>query len=144
VTVLVVTNNCGLYRLKNLESEPTGELVHDFRGNGCALPVIIDNYWIQSVPPHSLVTLDISQPAHPKEVSRFELADDELPHWMAREPKGRRVVLTGAGALRGRVLIFRVGPDGSLRMEPVPVAAGNGKPGIFLGAGPHGVVFSLP
>jgi len=144
-TVLVATYRCGLFRLSALETDsPRADLVYDFKGDDCVLPVLFDSFWVQTVPPHSVVTLDISRPPLPREVARLELGPGESPHWIAREPEGRRIALTGVGALLGRILIGSVAMDGRIALDPSFVDA-SGKSGIRLDPGvPHGVVFSRP
>jgi len=151
-TVLVGTFNCGLYLLKNLATaSPSAELVYDFKGvfPACALPVIFDHYWIQAMGasgPPSLVTLDIANPAKPVEVSRLELdpADHVGPHWLAREPYGRRIVFTG-GLGESRVVLGVVASDGRVTLDSHLKEPGAGKPGIVMeNAVPHGAVFSIP
>lgn len=78
-----------------------------------------------------------------------ELVYDD-PHWMAREPYGRRIVITGGCPLKtdglfGRVLIGSVGEDGNITLDPRLKDPATGKPGIRLDcASVHGAVFSLP
>jgi hypothetical protein len=126
-TVLVATYRCGLYRMTRLDSvSPAADLVYDFGGHDCALPVLVDRFWIQTVPPNSIVTLDVSRPRTPREVARLDLQPSETPHWIAREPDGRRVAITGVGALLDERFVDK-----------------SGQPGIRLERGvPHGVVFS--
>ena len=53
---------------------------------------------MQTVPAmHGVVALDITDPAHPREVSRLSVGADEQPHWIAIDPSGRRIVLNSAG-----------------------------------------------
>ncbi len=143
-TVLVATYRCGLFRLTHLDRpSPDVRLVHDFGGDDCALPVLIDSFWIQTVPPRSIVTLDVSRP-EPREVGLLQLAAGDSPHWMAREPEGRRLAITGVEGLLGRILIARVARDGQVTLDPGFVDA-EGRPGIKMARGvPHGVVFSRP
>ncbi len=39
---------------------------------------------------HAIVSLDLRDPQHPREVSRILLPPDEYPHWVALEPGGWR------------------------------------------------------
>lgn len=81
-TVLVPTFNCGLYRLNGLEGNtPSATFIHKFSGGGCALPVVSGRYWVQTVPAEqALVSLDVSDPNHPREAGRLALAETEGPH----------------------------------------------------------------
>ncbi len=151
VTFYVATFNCGLYRLKDVATHsPRAELVHDFAGQSCALAVITDHYWIQAVDPRYVTALDVSDPARPREVAGLELDRKDDPHWLAREPYGRRIVITGGNpgktdGLFGRVLIASVDSDGKITLAPHLKDSATGKPGIRLDrAAAHGAVFSIP
>jgi hypothetical protein len=119
-TVLVVTAGCGLYQLTGLEGDqPQSHLVYDFGYRSCGVPTVVGRYWIQtSFTGHALISLDVSRPSHPVEVGRVSLKPDELPHWIAREPGGNRIVITGFGALATRALFATVNPrTGALRLD---------------------------
>jgi hypothetical protein len=101
-TVYVNTFNCGLFRLTGLEgSSPKAESVWEFPGAGskeeCAVPVVMGKYWIQTDPSlPGLITLDISDPAKPVEVSRLILGERfKKTHWIAADRSADRVVVTG-------------------------------------------------
>jgi hypothetical protein len=84
-TVLVSTFNCGLYLLEGVATRtPSARLVESFPrkdGTNCAVPVVAGQFWIVTVPAWSaVVSLDISDPAHPREVSRVTLGPDAVPH----------------------------------------------------------------
>ncbi|HEY7503118.1 MAG TPA: hypothetical protein VH700_03375 [Gemmatimonadales bacterium] len=111
-TVLVSTFSCGLYLMQGLEGEsPEGRLVASFPRKAktyCAIPVVAGHYYLVTVPAWSaVVSLDISDPAAPREVSRVTLGPDDVPHWISMSEDRRRVVLTGYGELKHRVLIAR-------------------------------------
>ncbi len=139
-TVLVSTFNCGLYLLEGLDGpSPSGRLVASFPqkpGTNCAIPVVSGDYYLVTVPAWSAVaSLDISDPAHPREVSRVSFADTDVPHWIAIAPDQRRVVVTGYGSMRQRVELLRFDPaTGAVTRE-----AGFSVPGS-----PHGAVFGRP
>lgn len=158
-TVLVSTFNCGLYLLSGLDgAAPTGQLVSSFprkKGTNCAIPVIAGHYYLVTVPAwNAVVSLDISDPMHPREVSRVVLTAADVPHWIAIEPNHRRVVITGYAALEHRVLMARFdettgqlalderfrddgAADAGVRFDNKSWQHGGGAGGI-----PHGVVFS--
>ena len=158
-TVLVSTFTCGLYRITNLESEnPGAEFIHSFGGKNCALPVVAGKFWIQTVPAsRALISLDISNPSKPVEASRLVFGESDKPHWIALEPNGRRIVVSGgSGTLKSRVLIARIDSqtgklslDGAFREKAAKEAGINferelwkhGKSGRAI---PHGAVFSRP
>ncbi len=159
-TVLVSTFDCGLYLLSGLDGpSPAGQLVSSFprkKDTSCAIPVIAGHYYLVTVPAWSaVVSLDISNPAKPREVSRVVLGEQDVPHWIALEPNHRRVVITGYGNLTHRIVLAtfdeatgrltidgRFRDDGAtepgMRMDNKSWPHGGSAPGI-----PHGAVFSL-
>ncbi len=159
--VLVSTFNCGLYLLEGIATPaPTARMVGSFprkEGTNCAVPVLAGRYYLVTVPAWSaVVSLDISDPAQPHEVSRLTLGPDDVPHWIAMEPNQQRVVITGYKALRTRVLMARFDPtSGRLTLDQRFRAAGSAEPGFRMenitwphggtaAAIPHGAVFSRP
>jgi hypothetical protein len=152
-TVMVSTFNCGLYLMEGLETDaPSARFVHAFDGAGCALPVVIGRYWVQTVPSiHGLVVLDLHDPKHPREVGRVTLGKEYTPHWIVAEPGGRRLVMTSYGP---RVLMFDFDPDsGDISIDERFRDAGAAEPGLSMDrsdwphgdsgqAAPHGAVFS--
>ena len=159
-TVLVSTFNCGLYLLAGLEgTTPSGRLVATFprsKGASCAIPVVSGRYLIITVPAYpGVVSLDLSDPANPREASRLTLDPGDEPHWIALEPNTRRLVITGYGNLTSRVLLATfdsatgaLGLDHRFR-EPgctVPGLALNGPwpHGGTAPGSPHGAVFGRP
>ena len=100
------TFKCGLYLVRGVERL---RAVDDVRaglsqGKDCGVPVLTGHHWLQTVPEaHAVVSLDISDPEHPREVSKLG--------WWARRssrtgcsihPTGRRVVLNSSGGGRGQ------------------------------------------
>lgn len=159
-TVLVSTFNCGLYLLRGLDGPaPSGQLVSSFpraKDTYCAVPVIVRHYYLVTVPAwHAVVSLDISNPARPREVSRLVLGAQDVPHWIALEPNHRRVVITGYGALAHRVMIAKLDETtGRLTLDARFRDDGAEEPGVRMdnktwphggsAAGmPHGAVFSV-
>ncbi len=160
-TVLVSTFNCGLYLLSGLESaDPKGTLVASFpraEKGYCAIPVIVGHYYLVTVPAwHAVVSLDIANPAAPREVSRVVLGPNDEPHWIAVEPNHQRVVITGYGAMTSRVMMANFDEaTGKLTLDEQFRDAGATTPGVRMdnkvwphggnAAGlPHGAVFSNP
>jgi hypothetical protein len=160
-TVLVSTFDCGLYLLSGLDgASPAGQLVSSFprkKGTYCAIPVIAGHYYLVTVPAWSaVVSLDISNPAKPREVSRIVLGEKDVPHWIAIEPNHRRVVITGYVGMLHRMVLANFDEatgrltlderfrdegvtDAGMRMDNKSWPHGGSYPGI-----PHGAVFSLP
>lgn len=160
-TVLVSTFNCGLYLVEGLESEaPGSRLVASFprkEGTSCAIPVIVGNHYLVTVPAWSaVVSLDISDPAAPREVSRVTLGPDDVPHWIGISSDKRRVAITGYGEMRHRALIARFDPaTGRLMLDERFREEGADEPGFRMDDEtwphggqakgiPHGAVFSRP
>ena len=160
-TVLVSTFNCGLYLLDGLTSPtPSARLVASFPRKAltyCAVPVVAGKYYLITVPAWgAVVSLDVSDPAHPREVSRLTLGSEDVPHWIGLEPNHQRLVITGYRAMRTRVVMARFDETtGKLALDERFRSAGSAEPGLRLegitwphgGNGPavpHGAVFSRP
>ncbi len=159
--LLVSTFNCALYLVEDLDRDtPSSRLVASFpriEGEYCAIPAIVGNYYLITVPAwNAVVSLDISDPAAPKEVSRVTLGADDFPHWLAVAPDQRRVVITGYVGMEHRVVMARFDPatgaltldtrfrntdDGpaGFSMTGVRWPHGTDAPGV-----PHGAVFARP
>jgi hypothetical protein len=153
----VHTFNCGLYLVRGLDGDtPTATFVKAFDGTDCGVPVLAGHYWIQTVPAtHALVSVDITDPERPREVSTLALGDDEKPHWISIDRTGRRLVLNSAGDGTGnRLYLIDLDPStGQLTLDERFRDAGAARPGVsftgktwphgFTGkAVPHGTVFS--
>jgi hypothetical protein len=143
-TVLVSTFTCGLYRITGLASDaPSAEFVHGFDGGGCAVPVVVGHFWIQSVPSaRSVVALDVSDPAEPREVSRVTLGPRNFPHWLALDPASGRIVVADRGDGEPRIFVLTVDRDtGELAVDERFRGPGSERPGVDFGRAewPHGV-----
>ena len=160
-SVLVNTFTCGLYLLRGLDGDaPSAESVYSMpwaEGAYCAVPVVAGRFWLQpSGPEHAVVSLDVSNPGHPREVARLTFQPDQVPHWLALEPSGRRLVITGYRDLAPWVLLADFNPTtGALTLDTTTKAPGATQPGVFFGrdewphgrtgpAVPHGAVFARP
>ena len=109
-TVLISTFFCGLYRITDLETiDPNAEWVYSFDFNDkydCAIPVVNGDYWIQAVGSKtSLVSLDVSNPSKPVKVNELKFKKGEWPHWIAVEPNGQRIIVTGNNRLKNKLMI---------------------------------------
>jgi hypothetical protein len=159
-TVLVSTFACGLYLVEGLDSDsPGARLVASFpqkEGTSCAIPVIAGHYYLVTVPAWSaVVSLDISDPAAPREVGRVSFGPDDVPHWIAISPDLRRVVVTGYRGMRHRVEMVNFdSATGQLTRDTRFREEGAAEPGFRMdgrswphggnAAGiPHGAVFSI-
>jgi hypothetical protein len=147
-TVVVPTFNCGLFLVRNPSTDhPTLQHVYDFGYRTCEVPVVAGNYMVETMQSgHAVASLDLHDPEHPREVSRILLPPDEYPHWVALEPGGDRLVITGYGALSTRVRFATIDRrTGNLTLEPVSIDFTRSWPdGWRGGAIPHGAVFSNP
>lgn len=157
-TVLVSTFGCSLLNVEGLGSDtPSVSKVWGFPGSSCALPIVSGDFWIQAVPEaNGLVTLDVSDPSRPVEISRLSLGSDDWPHWISPAPDGRRIVVTGYAGTRHRVLIVDFDTTtGAMAVDTNFGSADPDRPGVnFIrdvwphgptGPGdPHGAVFSRP
>ena len=160
-TVLVSTFNCGLYLMEGLAGDaPAARLVTSFpmkKGTNCAIPVVAGHYYLVTVPAwNAVVSLDISDPAKPRQVSRVVLGPEDVPHWISLEPNQQRVVITGYAGMKHRVMIARFDPvTGQLALDERFREEGASEPGFrmdnktWLHGGsapgiPHGAVFSRP
>ena len=158
-TVLVSTFTCGLYLMDGLEgATPSARLVASFprkEKTYCAIPAVVGHHYLVTVPAWSaVVSLDIEDPSAPREVSRLTLGPDDVPHWLSMSPDRRRLVITGYGAMKNRVVIARFdSTTGALALDERFREEGTGEAGFAMerrtwphggrGAGiPHGAVFT--
>lgn len=121
-SMYVNTFDCGLYRVIDIDgAAPRAEPVHVFptsKGTFCAVPAVVGRYWIQTVGAiPGLVALDVSDPAHPREVSRLTMPKQyAMPHWLAADANANRVVVTGDDM--GYVVVVNVDPaTGKLSLD---------------------------
>ncbi len=155
-SVYIHTFACGLYLVRGADTDrPAAQLVASFNGMWCGVPVQTGRWWIQPVPAdHALLTLDISDPEHPREVARLLLPGEE-PHWLAVDPSGTRLVVNSGGhGDVDRLYVVMLDPaTGALTLDSRFRDSGSDLPGIamkgrtwphgFTGtAVPHGTVFS--
>ncbi len=160
-TLLVSTFSCGLFLVEGLDSDaPTATQVSAFPqkdGTSCAIPVIVGHYYLVTVPAWSaVVSLDISDPRAPKEVSRVSFDSTDVPHWIAVSSDHSRVVVTGYASMQHTVQLLRFDAttgrlaldtrfrdDGAtvpgFRMDNKAWPHGGSAKGV-----PHGAVFSRP
>ena len=156
-TVVVSTFNCGMYLLDGIDGPaPSARFIHAFAGAGeCALPVVAGRYWVATGTKTGLVSLDMTDPARPREVSRLALPGGQGPHWISLAPDGRRIVVSGGKiAFETRVLLARIDPaTGRLSLDESFRDKGSATPGVSFDraswphgatgkAVPHGAVFS--
>lgn len=158
-TVLVSTFSCGLFVVDGLDGDtPSARQVGSFPrkdGTSCAIPVVVGKYYLITVPAWSaVVSLDISNPNAPKEVSRVAFDSTDVPHWISVSPDRRRVVVTGYESMSHTAHMLRFNAtSGQLSRDTRFREEGGTTPGFRMDnktwphggqakAIPHGAVFS--
>jgi hypothetical protein len=134
-SALINTYNCGFYHLTNLETSPTVARVMTMelpKNVGCAVPTIAGKYMLMPIAyAHRYATIDISDPAHPREVASVEMDSTFYPHWISRDPLSDRVVVTDQG---DGVPVIMLGhfdkSTGRLTWDSRFRDAGSSKPGV--------------
>ncbi len=115
-SVLLNAYGCGFYRVTEIASDnprianvytiDSGQ-VEDFPG--CGVPVIVGKYWLMPVgAAHMIVTLDISDPAHPVEVARLKAPGEFHSHWLAKDAGSNRLILGQEMGHEDRMLMLRL------------------------------------
>jgi hypothetical protein len=148
-SVMVTTFRCGMYVLSDLDGVPVARFARSFpwspvagEDTDCNVPVRAGRFWVQPVgTTGSLVVLDVSTPERPVVVDELAFGIDARPHWLALEPGGRRIVMTGGGTLAGGLYLIDMDPEtGRLRRAGDLPATGSGIGGIRFDrdAWPHG------
>ena len=154
-TVLVNTGECRLYQVAGLEGvAPKLKLVHDGKTKGCAMPVVIGDYWVQAnAPEHRVFSLDVHDLENIRAVSSVSFDDRQRPHWLATD--GSRVVVVnepGPTAERRMWMLQLNHATGELTLDRDFRDAGSSRPGLAFDrtnwphgptgtAVPHGTVF---
>lgn len=138
-SVLLNAYGCGFYRVTGMDTaEPRITNVHtiDVRAVGdslgaCGVPVVVGRFWVMSVGRLSaLVTLDVSDPARPVEVSRLQADAGFRPHWLARDPGSDRLIVGAENGGENRMLMARLDAStGRIRWDE-SLRADDGKLGI--------------
>jgi hypothetical protein len=110
-------------------------------GMECAVPVVYEHYWVQTVPAlPGLIVLDVTDPTNPVEASRLVLDEHyPMPHWLAADRISGRLVLTGGDA--SWVLIVDIDVDtGVLTLDEEFRDNGAAHPGLDFNRTnwPHG------
>lgn len=143
-TLYINTYMCGLYRLTGVETQtPEVTFVKDFGNLGCAIPQVIGKYYLLALGQNNAISvLDVSDPANPVEVSRLGFSADFEPHWIAADPAGRRIALTGYGdALKTRIMMLDFNPEtGTLSVDESFGEGDEKGPGVMVNiqTWPHG------
>ncbi|HVF40374.1 MAG TPA: hypothetical protein VM939_10770 [Gemmatimonadaceae bacterium] len=107
-TAMLNTYFCGLYRLSDLDSDrPRLDFVHALdRSEGCAVATVIGNYWVIPVAyGRAIVSLDVTNPMRPVEVSRLTTDSTFMPHWISADARSDRIVINSTDEGEPRVLV---------------------------------------
>jgi hypothetical protein len=109
----VPTFYCGLYKLDNLgSSNPSARFVYDLGGRICGVATVMGKYWIATMESaHAVESYDVSDPVHPKLKGRVTFDGNARPHWVAKEPGGNRVVVTGYASMRSDIWFLSLDPE---------------------------------
>jgi hypothetical protein len=160
-SAIMHTYYCGFYRLTDLDTDtPRIDLVLAMRDPvriGCSVPTLVGRYAVVPIAfAHRIVSLDLSDPAHPVQVSALETDSTTFPHWSSADPSSDRVVITEQGDGEPRVMIVRLdAATGQLTWDAGFADAGSKKRGVSFAAWrwpeggtgaamPHGAVFASP
>jgi hypothetical protein len=125
---------CGLYRLIDLDSSPEIEHIGKIADIGCAVPHVAGNLMVMPIAyGHKVVTLDISNPAKPREVASLTTDKTFYPHWVSGDPTSDRLVMTDQGDGSPRIMIANLDrATGKLTWDEKFRDAGSDKPGVSL------------
>ena len=118
-SVLLNTYGCGFYRVTNIATAPEVHNVYTIdipiervpadRHAACGVPVVSGRYWVMSVGKlNCLIALDISDPEHPREVTRLVADSAFRPHWMAKDPGSDRIIVGAENGGESRMLMARL------------------------------------
>jgi hypothetical protein len=147
-SVLLNAYGCGFYRLTNIDSaQPKLDNVYTINvpasseSGECAVPYVVNHYWLMPVGSmHAVLSLDISDPAHPVEVSRIVAPGDFASHWLAKDPNSNRLILGQEVGYENRMLMLRVDPETGRIWWDESFRSEDGSPGFSFvrNSWPHG------
>jgi hypothetical protein len=156
-SVMINSYYCGFFHLTGLDSEPQIARVLTLpqpKNIGCSVPHIEGKFWIMPIAyAHRFATIDISDPAHPKEVASFQTDSTFFPHWISSDPRSDRVVMTDQGDGQPMVMVAHLDKTtGRMSWDEAFRDAGATKPGVSYHraswpngvkgmAMPHGALF---
>ena len=113
-SVMLNSYLCGMYHVTIENDVPRIQLVDALRSppqSGCSVPVIVGHYWLVPVAyGNRVVSLDVSDPAHAKQVSQLTTDSTFKPHWLSADPGSNRIVMVGQDDGDPRVTIIRLDP----------------------------------
>ena len=137
-SILMNSFGCGFYRLTAISTDrPMLDNVYtietpepprpDATRGACSIPSVVGKYWVMPVGrAHTVVVLDVSDPAAPREVSRLDTAADFNPHWSAKDPLSDRIIVGAElGGEQGMYMLLIDERSGQLRFDPSVRSAGS-------------------
>ncbi|MEO7998086.1 MAG: hypothetical protein ABI852_11610 [Gemmatimonadaceae bacterium] len=150
-SVFLSAYGCGFYRITGIADKPEIHNVYTIdvptaavpadNEAACGIPVIVDHFWIMPVGKLGmLITLDIADPEHPREVSRLQTDADFHPHWMAKDPGSNRLIVGAENGGENRMLMATVDAATGKVTWDETVRTPDGKLGISFvhNSWPHG------
>ena len=130
-SILMNAFGCGFYRLSAIASDqPKLDNVYtiqtpeppraDATRGACSIPTIVGHHWVMPVGrAHTIVVLDVSDPAAPREVSRLDTPADFNPHWSSKDPLSDRIIVGAElGGEQGMYMLLFDERSGTLRFDP--------------------------
>lgn len=134
-SVLLDSFYCGFFRITGLDKEPRVDRVMALpfpENKGCAVSVVVGHYMVLPIShAHRYATIDIADPAHPKEVASLQSDSSFYPHWAAADPGSDRIVFTDQGNGRPLVRIAHLDRStGQLSWDERFKDAGATEPGV--------------
>jgi hypothetical protein len=155
-TVLVAAMSCNLYRVTGLAGNaPSIELVHHESPAGCATPLVVGDWWLQTnAAGNRVFVYDLHDLAHIRTVSTLTFDEHQRAHWLASDG-GNRVVMVNDPKSVSERRIWMLKLDrttGALSVDSAFRDEGSTRPGISFDrpswphgnsgtAAPHGTVF---
>jgi hypothetical protein len=156
-SVFLNTYYCGFFLITGIAADPKIErvLALPFPKNaGCSVPVIAGHFMVMPIAyAHRYATIDIADPAHPREVSSLPTDTTFFPHWASADPRSDRLVFTDQGDGVAMVKVAHLDrATGRLSWDERFKDAGAAAPGVSYDraswpngvkgmAMPHGAVF---
>ena len=156
-SVMINSYYCGFFHLTGLDSKPQITRVLTLaqpKNIGCSVPHIEGKFWVMPIAyAHRFATIDISDPAHPREVASFQTDSTFFPHWISSDPRSDRVVMSDQGDGPPMVMVAHLDKaTGRLSWDESFRDAGAAKPGVSYHkaswpngvkgmAMPHGALF---
>jgi hypothetical protein len=112
-TVMLDSYLCGLYHVNGLDGDtPQIHFLQALRSppeTGCSVPVIVGHHWVIPVAyGKRVLSFDITDADHPKQVSELKTDSTFLPHWLSADPGSDRIVMVSQDDGEPRVAMIRL------------------------------------